>query len=125
MTMLELNLKHFGKYEQQKIRLTGGLNIIYGGNETGKSTIHAFIRAMLYGFERQRRAPDGADEYTLRQPWENGTWFAGNMRVSHGGQVYRIERNFYRAEASVHVINETTGREEPDPQRRLFAPCDQ
>ena len=119
MKILELKLKHFGKYEKQTILFRDGLNIIYGGNETGKSTIHAFIRAMLYGFERSGRRGGETDEYTRRQPWENGAWFAGSMRVRSEGKIYRIERNFYKPEASLHIICETSGREEKDPQQKL------
>src|SRR5207247_9219435 len=30
-----------------------GLNVFYGPNETGKSTLMAFIRSMLFGFEKR------------------------------------------------------------------------
>jgi uncharacterized protein YhaN len=40
------------------LRLEGfdeGLNVIYGPNEAGKTTLLEFVRSMLYGFSRQRR----------------------------------------------------------------------
>ena len=49
MEIMELNIKHFGKFLEHKVNFQPGVNIIYGGNETGKSTIHAFIRAMFFG----------------------------------------------------------------------------
>ena len=55
MQILELNLRHFGRFCQQTIPFHSGLNIIYGGNESGKSTICAFIRAMLFGLEPRGR----------------------------------------------------------------------
>ena len=69
MEILELNLKHFGKFQEHKMELHPGINIIYGGNETGKSTIHSFIRAMFFGIERGRGKAGRKDEYQLRQPW--------------------------------------------------------
>ena len=54
MEIMELNIKHFGKFLEHKVNFQPGVNIIYGGNETGKSTIHAFIRAMFFGIERGR-----------------------------------------------------------------------
>ena len=75
MKILELNMKHFGKFLDHKIRLLPGMNIIYGGNETGKTTMHAFIRAMLYGLETGRGKR--GEEYLLRQPWDNPAYFAG------------------------------------------------
>ena len=54
MKLLEIDIKGFGKFHGQHIDFGNKLNIIYGYNETGKSTIHTFIRAMLYGLERAR-----------------------------------------------------------------------
>lgn len=111
MEILELNMKHFGKFQEHTVKLLPGVNIIYGGNETGKTTIHAFIRAMFFGIERGRGKAGRKDEYQLRQPWENPTYFAGTMRVKYGGMIYRIERNFYKSEKDAHLICETTGEE--------------
>ena len=43
----------WGKFSGQAIRLKSGVNIIYGGNESGKSTIHSFLGAMLSGTPRK------------------------------------------------------------------------
>ena len=40
----QLNLDHFGKFHGREIDLNPGVNIIYGANESGKSTVHAFIQ---------------------------------------------------------------------------------
>ena len=50
----ELQLYHFGKFHQMTLPLQPGINIIYGENEAGKSTIHRFIKAMLFGVTRLR-----------------------------------------------------------------------
>ena len=109
MEILELNIQHFGKFLEHRMKLLPGVNIIYGGNETGKSTIHAFIRAMFFGIEPGRGKK--GEEYLLRQPWDNPAYFAGSMRVSYQGNIYRIERNFHKNEKSVRLICETTGQE--------------
>ena len=44
MIIRELSLKHFGKFHDRKISLSPGINIIYGDNESGKTTVHSFIR---------------------------------------------------------------------------------
>ena len=62
MKIRELILKNFGKFTDRHIQLDDGINILYGENESGKSTIHTFIRGMFYGMERGRgRATDGDD----------------------------------------------------------------
>ena len=54
MKIRELIIKNFGKFSNQDILLDDGINILYGENESGKSTLHAFIRGMLFGMERGR-----------------------------------------------------------------------
>ena len=114
MEILELNLKHFGRFEDYTLNLHAGINVISGGNETGKTTLHAFIRAMLYGITRTRSRV--LDEYQLRQPWENPDYFAGSMRVLHRGKIYRIDRNFFHRDAGVEIVNETDGTRVDDVQ---------
>ena len=113
MRILELHMKHFGKFEEERMRFEPGINIIYGGNETGKTTMHAFIRAMLFGIGAGRGRGSRPDEYQLRQPWENGAYFAGAMKVEAKGKVYRIERSFNRSDREVRLICESDGQELP------------
>ena len=47
MIIKTLHLISFGKFKNKTIELSDGLNIIYGKNESGKSTIMKFIYAML------------------------------------------------------------------------------
>ena len=60
MKIIELYLKNFGKFHEKHIYIRDGVQVIYGENEFGKSTIHAFIRAMLFGLERGRGRAAGA-----------------------------------------------------------------
>ena len=115
MIIRELNATHFGKFEEQRLEFLPGLNIIEGGNETGKSTLHALIRGMLYGIERKGNRGGRPGEYTLRQPWTNPEWFEGSMRVSCQGNMYRIERRFVKENRLVRLIREDDGKElEPE-----------
>ena len=119
MEILELELKHFGKFTDHKVSLQPGINIIYGSNESGKSTIHAFIRAMLFGFGSTRGRNSRVDEYHLRQPRENPGYFAGNMRIRENGEIWLIERNFERHNRSLRIWNETRKEEAADPEQVL------
>lgn len=117
MELLELNLKSFGKFKNYRLSLHDGINVISGGNETGKSTMHAFIRAMLYGITRTRSRQ--LDEYQLRQPWDDPAHFEGALRLACEGKVYRIERNFLRREESVEVVCESDGVRIEDPESAI------
>ncbi len=117
MEIIQLHLKHFGKFTDYRLDLHAGINIISGGNETGKSTLHAFIRAMLYGITRNRSR--SLDEYQLREPWENPSYFAGSMKLLYDGKIYRIDRNFHRRDESLEIVCETDGTQAENPQQVL------
>ena len=94
LVIRELKLYHFGKFHQKSLSLRPGINIIYGGNEAGKSTIHRFIKAMLFGVTRLRGKGAANDDYSRCQPWDDVRGYEGLMIFEHGGKRYRIYRNF-------------------------------
>ena len=108
MRILELEIINFGKFHDETVRFHDGINLIYGANEMGKTTLHSFIRGMFFGIEKQRGRAAKNDEYSLREPWYGGA-FAGVMRFESGGKIFRLERNFYRKDKCVSLICETNG----------------
>lgn len=50
MKIEELYLAGFGRFSNKRIVLQDGLNLIFGENEAGKTTLQHFIVGMLYGF---------------------------------------------------------------------------
>jgi len=112
MRLLELHIDGFGKFHDRTISFNNGINIIYGKNEAGKSTLHTFIRGMLFGIERGRGRAAKNDLYTKYEPWENSGTYEGWLRLEKDGTIYRIERRFRKENKSLKVINETKGLEE-------------
>lgn len=111
MIIRELYIKNFGKFSEQHFYLHDGLQVISGENEFGKSTIHAFIRAMLFGLERGRGRAAVKDDFTRYEPWDNPGYYAGVMRFSCGERNFRLERNFGRANRQVSLVCEDDGEE--------------
>ena len=111
MEIKELQIKHFGKFRNQSIRFHGGVNILYGENEMGKSTLHAFIRAILFGMEKERGRASKNNEYILHEPWDNPSYYAGTIRFESRQKVYRLTRNFSEKEKSAELFCETDGVE--------------
>jgi len=88
MIIHEMNAT-FGKLENRRLSLTGGLNIIEGPNESGKSTWCAFILAMLFGVSSSERDTKTSIAVKNRyKPW-SGSPMNGTMRVSsrHLGEL--------------------------------------
>jgi uncharacterized protein YhaN len=57
MKLTELKIEGFGVWRGLEIHdLAPGLNVFYGPNEAGKTTLMQFARAVLYGFSPKRRA---------------------------------------------------------------------
>ncbi|EGY80843.1 hypothetical protein HMPREF9129_0027 [Peptoniphilus indolicus ATCC 29427] len=105
MKIEELNLQAFGKFKNKQIELKDGINLIYGENESGKSTIFKFIEGIFYGFAKsgvQRRTTSDFEKY---RPW-TGSEYKGSI-VLNNGDSFRIMRNFDKYELDFH--NMTTG----------------
>lgn len=106
MNIIKLELTHFGKFHLKTITFTSGLNIVYGKNEAGKSTIQAFVRSMLFGIPDTE---EGNERYEHYLPWETPHDFCGRMWIKKDDKVYRIERNFLRPQPMVRVFDDETG----------------
>ena len=77
MIIKDIRLTNFGKFNHKMVTLEPGLNIVYGENDAGKTTLHTFIRGMLFGIEKQRGKASGKDLYTKYEPWENPANYHG------------------------------------------------
>ena len=111
MRITELVLKNFGKFTDKRIGLTDGINIIYGENESGKSTLHTFLKSMLFGIERKRGRAAATDTFSTYEPWENPNYYAGVLRFECGGRHFRLERNFDRYSKGGTLLCEDDGEE--------------
>lgn len=119
MRFIELQIKSFGKFHDCVIPFHDGLNVVYGKNEAGKSTIHTFIRGMLFGIQPQRGRASRNDLYSKYEPWENSGAYEGALRMEHGGHIYRIERSFQKTKKELVIIDETLGKSLP-PTKALL-----
>ena len=109
MKITQIYIKSFGKLKDREISFGPGVNIVYGPNESGKSTLHAFIRSMLFGISRQRGRAARTDSYSRYEPWDRPADFAGVLRFESGGKEFRLERSFYKKDVRVSLVCETDG----------------
>lgn len=118
MVIKELGLLNFGKFEDKKIELQEGINLIYGRNEEGKSTIVNFIDGIFYGFSRDSLARKVRDElFEKSRPWTSNL-YRGYIILKDGEEDYRISRDFDKDEVS--ILNLKTGDNISDDQRNFM-----
>lgn len=111
MKIREINIKNFGKLSDKAIDFDDGINIIYGENESGKSTIYTFIKSMLFGLERGRGRAANNDTFTQYEPWENPNYYAGTLKIESGGKLFCINRNFDKYSKITKVFCQDDGEE--------------
>ena len=114
MKINSLNLKGFGKFENKQIKLKDGLNLIYGSNESGKTTVHKFIEGMLFGFYKegkQNRLPE--DELEKYEPWIAKN-YSGSMEYESESGTYLVQRKFSKGSDSVEIKDPVTGKDVTD-----------
>ncbi len=112
MILKELNLVSFGKFKNKIIGLDDGLNVVYGENESGKTTIHNFIEGMFYGFLKPYASRRNfLEELEKYRPWSDEKYY-GILTLQKGEKTYRIERDFNKGK--VRVYDELTGKDITD-----------
>jgi len=116
MEIRRIEIAGFGKFSQQVFELSAGLQVIYGDNESGKSTLRAFILGMLFGFPTRRHLIDRYEPKATSQ-------YGGSLDLFVAGQTYRLTR---LGDQPAELINVATG----DPQpltllERWLAPYDE
>ena len=110
MIIREANIGKFGKLENQKYQFAPQINVIYGANESGKSTLMQFLKAMLFGLEKTR-VRKTLDTYNRYEPWDTPAYFYGSMIFETGQQQFLLERNFYYKEKRARLVNIRDGEE--------------
>ncbi len=106
----EIYINNFGKFNNYSLKLNNGINIIYGKNESGKTTILNFILMVLYGANSKSNdiSQNIRKKYT---PWNNSQ-MKGYIVLQKDNIFYKIERTFNQSNATdiVDVYEINTGK---------------
>jgi len=109
MIIKRITVKNFGRLHDRTMELSPGINLLYGENESGKTTTHVFVKSMLYGIQRQRGRAAKKDAYSLYLPWENPADYGGILWFENGGKNFRLKRNFYKENQLAELFCEDDG----------------
>ena len=93
MKINKLKINSYGKLKNKEINLEKNINIIYGKNESGKSTLLKFIINSFYGISKNKKGKELSDveKYT---PWV-GEEFSGKLEYEmDNDEKFEIYRDF-------------------------------
>ena len=101
MKINKLKINGFGNIKNKEIDLKNGINIIYGKNEAGKSTLLKFIYCTLYGASRNKNGKDISD-YEKYMPWDAGE-YSGKMEYElDNREKYEVFREFSKKNPKIY-----------------------
>ena len=104
MKINKLKINSFGKIKDKEINLKDGINIFYGKNETGKSTILNFIISSFYGISKNKRGKELSD-FDKYKPWE-GIEFSGKLDYElDNAEKFEIYRDFNKKNPKIFNEN--------------------
>ena len=104
MKINRIKINSYGKLKQKEIELKDGINLIYGKNEAGKSTLLKFIANSFYGISKNKKGKEYSDfeKYT---PWI-GEEFSGKIEYElNNKNKYEVYRDFKKKNPKIFNDN--------------------
>lgn len=93
MKLISCHIDHFGIFHDYDMQFDEHLNVLVHENGWGKSTLAAFLRAMLYGYDSSRKKSLTENDRKRYLPWKGGK-YGGNLTFEREGKTYVITRSF-------------------------------
>ena len=104
MKINKLKINSYGKLKEKEIDLKDGINIIYGKNEAGKSTLLNFIVDSVYGISKNKNGKEYSN-YERYMPW-SGEDFSGRIEYElDNGNKYEVFRDFKKKNPKIFNEN--------------------
>ena len=93
MKIKNIKINNYGNLENKEINLENKINIIYGKNESGKSTLLNYIKNIFYGISKNKNGKNISD-YEKYKPWGKED-FSGKLKYElDDGEEFEIFRDF-------------------------------
>ncbi len=93
MKLISCYIEGFGKLRRRRFDFERGLTVINEENGFGKTTLSAFIKAMLYGLDGYKRSTKEFCDRQKYYPFDGGR-FGGNLTLEYEGEEYTVTRFF-------------------------------
>ncbi|HHU52515.1 MAG TPA: AAA family ATPase [Clostridiaceae bacterium] len=125
MKIDRIHIEAFGGLENVEINFKPEMQIVYGMNESGKTTIQNFIKAMFYGFGKIGHSVE-TNARKKYKPW-SGKTMGGYIVFSYHGITYRLAKRFAERKSqdetwlSLEASGEPVNLKNPEqPGQELF-----
>ena len=104
MKIKKIKINSYGKLKEKEINFKDGINLIYGQNEAGKSTLIKFIINSLYGISKNKKGKEVSD-FDKYKPW-SGEEFSGKLEYElDNKEKYEIYRDFSKKNPKIFNEN--------------------
>ncbi len=104
MKIKEIKINNYGILKNKKINFENKLNIIYGKNESGKSTLLNYIKNIFYGISKNKNGKN-ISEYEKYLPWTEEE-FSGKIKYElDNGENFEVFRDFKKKNPKIFNSN--------------------
>ena len=101
MKIKNIKINNYGNLENKEINLKNNINIIFGKNESGKSTILNYIKNIFYGISKNKNGKNISD-YEKYKPWGKED-YSGKIKYElDTGEEFEIFREFNKKNPKVY-----------------------
>ena len=100
MKINKIKINSYGKLKNKEINLENNLNIIYGKNESGKSTLLKFILNIFYGASKNKKGKDISD-FEKYKPWDSEEYSGKLTYELDNKNKYEIYREFNKKNPNI------------------------
>ncbi len=110
ITIERIEIVSFGKLKMIQVKPETGINLLSAPNESGKSTLAAFIKFIFYGYTSGRMQSIIENDKKLYTPWDNPQ-SEGAVYISTDSGRYKIERKYLQSgKEALEVFETRSGR---------------
>ncbi|MBP5426632.1 MAG: AAA family ATPase [Clostridiales bacterium] len=108
MRIKKIDIHGFGKLNNLSLEFDDKINVVFGNNEAGKSTLQTFIKAMFFSIKsKERNTKNNLSNMEKYKPIDNSP-YEGTLTYSLDNlNEYIIERNFDNNTAKLYDSNLT------------------
>ncbi len=100
MKINKIKINSYGKLKNKEINLENNLNIIFGKNESGKSTLLKFILNIFYGASKNKKGRDISD-FEKYKPWDSEEYSGKLTYELDNKNKYEIYREFNKKNPNI------------------------